>query len=167
MGLGSVSRRGVMATALAGSGLAAATPAAAAAGPEAQVEAALRAFLTAFENCDLPAMAAAFAPEATSFDRTTMSPAGQASIRLDPWRRVAGPPPGMWAVAESLKKTGSGPPYQRLDPQDLLIQASADMAVCSFHLTGPHLVGRRTIVMAKRPGGWKIIHLHASQVTDA
>lgn len=164
--MGKVSRRGVMAAV----GLAAAGPAVAA-GPEAQagaqVEAALRAFLTAFENCDLPAMASAFAPEATSFDRTTMSPSGQATIRLDPWRRVAGPPPGMWAVAENLKKTGSGPPYQRLEPQDLLIQASADMAVCSFHLAGPHLLGRRTIVMAKRPGGWKIIHLHASQVMDA
>ena len=133
---------------------------------EDEVRAALMAFLKAFADCDLPRMEAAFAPDANCFDRTVMSARGATGLRLDDWRRIAGMPPGMRKLAQTLPATQPGPPYQSLDPQDLLVQATADMALCTFHLVSQHVLCRRTIVMARRGGAWKILHIHASNVDD-
>lgn len=134
--------------------------------PETAVRDTLMSFLKAFENCDLPAMEAAFAGEAVSFDRTVMSVAGAPNLDRNTYRRVAGMPPGMRALATHLPQTVPGPPYQSLVPLDLLIQATNDMAVCTFHLESPHILCRRTIVLQRRDGSWKIIHIHASNVDD-
>lgn len=125
-------------------------------------ESALRAFLSAFENCDLLAMEAAFAPDATSFDRALPTAADP-----DAHRRTPGMPRGMRELATKLRRAGGAPPYHRLEPHDLLIQRSGDMAVCSFHLDAPDGLGRRTVVLQRRHDGWKIIHLHASNVARA
>lgn len=151
---------------LVGGTLATVGPAAAATREE-EVRAALMAFLHAFEACDLGAMERAFAPDAVSFDRTFMSPKGTPDLRLADFRRAPGMPAGMRRVAQELPKQAAGPPYQSLVPQDLLIQTGTDMAVCTFHLGGPHSLGRRSIVLARRGGGWKVLHIHASNVTDA
>lgn len=126
-------------------------------------------FLTAFNNCDLPAMEKAFAPDAACFDRVFMTSTGTPDIKLADYRRFDGMPPGMRRVAETLpNQPGATPPYQSITPRDLLIQMGADMAVCTFHLGGAeHTLGRRTIVMALRQGAWLILHIHASQVSDA
>jgi len=153
--------------ALLAAALAAAPAAALARDAKADVEAALMAFLHAFENCDLAAMEAAFAADAVSFDRAFMSPKGAPDLKLDDFRRAPGMPAGMRRIAQELPKAGGKPPYQSLVPKDLLIQAGADMAVCTFHLEGPHSLARRTIALARRDGAWKIIHIHASNVTDA
>ena len=76
-------------------------------------------------------------------------------------------PPGMRRTAEELPRGQKGPPYQSLEPRDLLIQGSADVAVCTFHLEHPHTLGRRTVVLQQHSGAWKIIHIHASNVEDA
>lgn len=149
-------------------GLLAAAPAAAHAGepPEAAARAALLAFLKAFEDCDLPAMEAAFAQDCVSFDRTLTTATAQPGLTFEPYRRQAGMPAGMRRAAEALPRTAKGPPYQDLTPHDLLVQAGADMAVCTFHLEQPHSFGRRTVVLRKRGGAWKIIHIHASSLDD-
>jgi ketosteroid isomerase-like protein len=138
-------------------------PCVAAADPRADAEAALRAFLHAFENCDLPAMEAAFAPDATGFDRVIASSKGSpAPLDLAALRRRPGMPAGMRAVAVDLPKRGGSPPYQTLDPKDLLVQVAGDMALCTFDLESPTGVGRRTIVLVRRSGMWKTLHVHAS-----
>jgi hypothetical protein len=38
------------------------------------------------------------------------------------------------------------------------------VAVCTFHLDDPDSLGRRTVVLQRRQGAWKIIHIHASTV---
>ena len=129
-------------------------------------EKALRDFLRAFENCDLRAMELAFAADATSFDRTVMAPEIKGPIDLRDYRRMRGMPPGMRRTAEELPRGKKGPPYQSLEPRDLLIQRSADMAVCTFHLEHPNALGRRTVVLQQQSGVWKIIHIHASNVED-
>lgn len=58
-----------------------------------EVETALREFLHAFENCDIPAMDRLFAPDCVSFDQVVASSAGQAVSDLAPYRRCAGMPP--------------------------------------------------------------------------
>ena len=59
----------------------------------------------------------------------------------------------------------SSPPYMHLDPQDLEIQMFDDIAIVTFHLDrGKNSIGRRTLVWHKNAEGWKIVHLHASNV---
>jgi len=56
-----------------------------------------------------------------------------------------------------------------LQPKDLQIQlAGNEVAIATFHLDDrPGLINRRTIVLQKIGGSWKIIHIHASEVADA
>ena len=51
-----------------------------------------------------------------------------------------------------------------LEPKDLEIVVFTDAALATFHLEGNNRVSRRTFVLAKREGLWKIVHLHASNV---
>lgn len=156
--LASASAAGALA-ALSGSGGAVAAQGA----PIDDVRAALAKFVAAFENCDLPAMEQAFAEDAVCFDPVNMTKSGSPQINLDDFRRKEGLPPGMRRIAVERPKQNPGPPYLSLKPLDLLIQMGDDMAVCTFHLaSSPTQLSRRTIVMARRAGAWKIIHIHAS-----
>jgi hypothetical protein len=61
------------------------------------------------------------------------------------------------------KGAGGGPPYHRLQPEDLQTQMlGADSAVVTFHLRNSQRIARRTLVMRKVQGTWLIAHLHAS-----
>ena len=156
-----VSRR--LAIALAGTAVA---TAAQAADRRAEAEAALRAFLHAFENDDLDTMEAAFAPDAVSFDPVVAYTKGSGPVDLAALRRKPGMPPAMRSLVQSSLKTGAGPPYRKLEPKDLLVQTDGEMALCTFHLEAPTSLARRTIVLVRRSGVWKILHIHPSnQVT--
>jgi len=122
-------------------------------------EEALMAFLRAFEDCDLPRMEAAFARDATCFDRAPRE-AGD----LVRYRRKTGMPDGMRQLAMNLPKSAAGPPYQRIDPRNLACDVYGEIALCTFELDGPDSLGRRTIILRRQEGGWKIIHIHASNV---
>jgi hypothetical protein len=130
----------------------------------AAAEAALRAFLRSFADCDLAAMAAAFAPDATSFDALTASQGGQLPTAAS-LKRAPGMPALMRRIAENLPKERPGPPYHRPDLiHDLLVQVVGDVAICSFHFDNPGRLGRRTIVLVRRNRMWRILHLHASNL---
>lgn len=148
--------------------LAAAPAVAAAAGASddarTSAEAALRAFLQAFENDDLASMEAAFAPDAVCFDPVVASAKGSPGLDLQALHRKPGMPATMRALVENSLKTGSGPPYRKLDPKDLLVQTDGQMALCTFHLETPTNLARRTIVLIRRGAAWKILHIHASNV---
>jgi ketosteroid isomerase-like protein len=52
-----------------------------------------------------------------------------------------------------------------IQPRDLRLQIAGNIAIVTFHLDDrPGFLNRRTIVWQKQPSGWKIIHLHASEV---
>jgi ketosteroid isomerase-like protein len=120
------------------------------------VRAALTQFLTAFENLDWAVFQASFDEEATVFfpepepeQRFEGRPAIVAHFRdvFDAIRRAA---PG-------------GPPYHRLDPEELRIEAlGPDAALASFHLRNDQRIARRTVVFRRSARGWRIAHLHAS-----
>ena len=122
----------------------------------AAVRAALTQFLRAFENLDWEAFRASFDDDATVFfpapepaQRFEGRPAIDAHFRdvFDAIRRAA---PG-------------GPPYHRLDPEELRIEAlGPDAALASFHLRNDQRLARRTVVFRKSARGWRIAHLHAS-----
>ena len=126
-------------------------------------EAALISFLRSFEDCDLPRMESAFAEDATYFDRALPTEIQD----LSSYRRGRGMPAGMRRLAQQLPTTNPGPPYHRLTPEDLLIQGDDDVAVCSFHLASQGTLGRRTVILQRRAGRWKIIHIHASNIERA
>jgi ketosteroid isomerase-like protein len=55
-----------------------------------------------------------------------------------------------------------------IQPRDLELQMSGTVAIATFHLDDrPGFLNRRTIVLRKQPSGWKIIHLHASEVATS
>jgi ketosteroid isomerase-like protein len=143
-----------------------AAPVAGAALPEndaASAEAALMAFLRSFAACDLPAMEAAFAADATSFDAVTAGANQAVAPDRAAIKRAPGMPAGMRRIALTLPKERPGPPYHRPDLiQDLQITVLGDVAVCAFHFDNPDRLGRRTIILARRGGPWRILHLHAS-----
>jgi len=53
-----------------------------------------------------------------------------------------------------------------LDPLDLRVeQLSEDVALVTFHLVDGGTLNRRTLVFKREPNGWKIVHIHASNLT--
>ena len=53
-----------------------------------------------------------------------------------------------------------------LEPQDLKIQLlSAGVALVTFHLRDRNVLSRRTIVFRRDKSAWKIVHIHASNLT--
>jgi len=140
-----------------------ATPSLALGGDDAgSAEAALMSFLRSFAACDLAAMEAAFASEATSFDGIYAG-TDQPSPSRDSLKRASGMPAAMRRIALTLPKERPGPPYHRPDLiQDLNVQTVGDMALCTFHFDNPERLGRRTIVLVRRGADWRILHIHAS-----
>ena len=58
-------------------------------------------------------------------------------------------------------------PQPRLDvqPRDVVIQLAGDTAVVTFEFArADGGYGRRTMVLVHRHGGWKILHIHASNI---
>jgi len=54
-----------------------------------------------------------------------------------------------------------------LEPRDLEVQMFADAALVTFHLENGRSLSRRTFVLSKESGLWKIVHLHASNVVGS
>jgi ketosteroid isomerase-like protein len=124
----------------------------------ASVERTLHDFLTAFANLEWDAFRACFDDEATVFFPRRDHPTRVEG--RDEIERV------FLLEFTETRQRASGPPYLELRPRDLLIQDLGDLALISFHLTLPGALRRRTFVLRKRAGRWKILHLHASNTPD-
>jgi ketosteroid isomerase-like protein len=124
----------------------------------APVRAALTEFLTAFENLDWEAFRACFDDRATVFFPIPEPPQrfdGRAAFEAH-----------FQQVFKAIRSAApSGPPFHHLDPEDLHIEAlGPDAALASFHLRNNQRIARRTIVFKRTARGWRIAHLHASNV---
>lgn len=128
------------------------------AGDSAAVHSAVTAFLRAVEDLDWPRFSAAFSDDVTAFFPIPEPPqrvVGRAAVEAQFQRVFA----GIRAAAPS------GPPYQHLPPVGLRIEMVGDgVALVSFELRNRERVGRRTLVMRREAGQWRIVHLHASNV---
>jgi len=121
-------------------------------------------FLKAFEDLDMPIFSDCFADEATAF-----FPAPEPPLRVEGKSAIQ---QRFEIVFAGIRKSASGgPPYHSLPPQDMLVQMiTPETALVSFHLVNAERTARRTLVVVKSSGGWRILHLHASnsmQVTKA
>lgn len=145
--------------------LAAAVPAGSAAAPpenaiaESAVsgpEAAVRAFVSAFNALDRTRFDPLFAEDVTLFFPASPFPV----------RRVEGKEATLsWfgRFFDLARERGATP---RIEPQDLKVQDYGNVAVATFHLGKGERVGRRTIVLRRQKGRWAIAHLHASSETE-
>ena len=121
------------------------------------VEAAFARFIDAFNRLDWESFQRSFStnvslfnpqiPEATSLRRLD----GQTEVELN-----------FQQVFEAAKRSGHGP---HIVPINVRTQLLTDAAVVTFEFNrGGGSYGRRTLVFVKETGGWKIIHVHASNV---
>lgn len=121
----------------------------------AEVLAAARSFLTAFNRLDWEPFHGSFDPSATVFQ-----PFGE-PFRNDGPEEVAAFFRGFF---DRVRAARDGPPYLEIEPDDLRIDPIGEAAVVTFHLPGEEQVGRRTLVFGRDApdAPWRIAHLHAS-----
>jgi len=115
----------------------------------------LQDFILAFDNLEWDRFRSFFADDATVFyprgftGRANGRPQFEANFRQ---------------VFEQIRAGRTQPPYMHLQPRDLRIQSYGEIAIATFHLDDrPGVLNRRTIVLRRRKGQWKIVHLHASE----
>jgi ketosteroid isomerase-like protein len=126
-------------------------------GNDLEVRKFLASFVEAFDNLDWPTFRSCFTADATVFYPEFFPRRVEESQTDASWHRVFDNIRGQSGKAKA--------PYMDLKPSDVQIQILADVAIVTFHLEhGGTAVGRRTLVLHKEANGWRIVHLHASNV---
>jgi ketosteroid isomerase-like protein len=119
------------------------------------VEQVINDFLVPFSSRDVAGFMAYFAEDATVFFPPSASGA--------PPGRVQGRANVARAFDELFKRVGVTPgPRPTIRPLDPLVQQFGDTAIVTFHLGTDASRGRRTLVLRRIGGDWRIVHLHAS-----
>jgi len=127
--------------------------------PEAEVQSSLSKFITAFDNLDWEAFRLSFEDDATVFYPRAVPERANGRSEFERTFRT---------VFEQIRKGRNSGPYMDIQPRKLQIQMLGDVAIVTFHLDDrPGFLNRRTIVFHKTGSGWKIAHLHASEVAVA
>lgn len=112
-------------------------------------------YLGAFNRRDWEAFRATFADDITvMFDSPMVAERrdGRAAVE-EAFRRVF-PEPG--AAPSRLP-----PPLQ---PDNLRVQDLGDVVIISFHLRAADHVARRSVVLHRRAGSWRVVQIHASSL---
>ena len=123
---------------------------------DSEVRTTLTDFIQAFDNLDWERFRATFADDATVFYPRGVPPRADGRPEFERTFRL---------VFEQIRAGRDAGPYMDLKPKDLKVQIAGDVAIATFHLEDrPGFLNRRTVVLEKRANGWKIIHLHASEV---
>jgi ketosteroid isomerase-like protein len=122
------------------------------------VAAALNAFLRAFENLDWERFRTSFTDDATVFFPSAGTPdqfEGRAAIEAR-FRKE---------FTTIRNEAHGGPPYMQLAPLGLYIEIlDGGTALVTFSLHNRVRFARRTLILVRQPTGWRIRHLHASNV---
>jgi ketosteroid isomerase-like protein len=126
---------------------------------ELAIQQALATFIRAFDNLDWESFRLAFDDNATVFyprgfpNRATGRDAFEEKFKV---------------VFQQIRDGKTQPPFMDIQPKDPQIQRFGDVAIVTFHLDDrAGFLNRRTIVLHKTTSGWKIVHLHASEVATA
>lgn len=123
---------------------------------EGEVRSTLSSFVQAFDNLEWDRFRGFFADDATVFYPRAFPE--RANGRAEFEKTFA-------KVFETIRAGRATGPYMDLQPRELKIQIAGEVAVATFHLDDrAGFVNRRTLVLQKIGGAWKIIHLHASEV---
>lgn len=112
-------------------------------------EATVNEFLAALDKGD-PHIAELFTEDATMFFPMNAQP-----LRLNGRAEIA----AAFASLFGPNYRGGMPP-----PSDLRVQRSGDTAVVTFQTVNPNVTSRRTLVLRREGGRWRIAHLHGSNI---
>ena len=124
--------------------------------PEADVREALAHFIRAFDDLDWERFRLAFDDNATVFYPRAMPQRANGRAEFEKCFET---------VFQQIRDGKAAPPYMNIQPKELRIQLFEGVAIVTFHLDDrPGFLNRRTIVLNKTKKGWKIVHLHASEV---
>ena len=121
-------------------------------------------FLTALSNADLEGIVATFAEDATAF-----LPVASVPKRVTGRREIR---EAFAPFVESIRSSGKGPPYMRLNPLQMSVQDLGTTAIVTFHLGKlPSEVSgqatsfsRRSFVLKLIGTQWFIVHMHGSNL---
>jgi ketosteroid isomerase-like protein len=123
------------------------------------VEQALARFVAAFDDLDWERFRNCFSENATIFHPTAPN-----IKRIDSPEQFD----KVWlGVFDRIKKNSgrTSPPYMKLDPTDVRVERLSDnVTLVTFHLVDGGTTSRRTLVF-RLSGGWKIVHIHASNLS--
>jgi ketosteroid isomerase-like protein len=131
--------------------------------PAAEAQKEIRTFLSdfifAFDNLDWDKFRSAFADDATVFYPRDRANRANGRVEFEQYFKK---------VFEQIRAGRSKGPYMDLQPRELRIQLLGEAAIVTFHLDDrPGFINRRTLILRESTAGWKIVHLHASEVASA
>jgi len=128
-------------------------------GEELQVRETLSRFVRAFDDLDWEAFRQAFDDGVTVFYPRAFPERATGRAEFEKTFRT---------VFEQIRGGRTSAPYMDIQPREMKIQLFGNVAIATFHLHDrAGFVNRRTIVLNKNKHGWKIVHLHASEVSVA
>jgi uncharacterized protein (TIGR02246 family) len=109
-------------------------------------------FLAALDNAD------ASIAELFTDDATVFFPMNDRPLRAD----------GRAEIASAFKALFAMPGYQNgrgmPKPEELRVQLLGDAVLVTFQTTNPNVTSRRTFVLRRDGGRWRIAHLHGSNI---
>ena len=124
---------------------------------EAEVREALARFVYAFDNLDWDRFRLAFDDDATVFYPRAFPERASGRAEFEETFKK---------VFEQIRMGKTAAPFMDIQARDLKLQMFGDIAIATFHLDDrAGFSNRRTIVLARKKAGWKIVHLHASEVS--
>lgn len=113
----------------------------------------VEAFLAALNDAD-PNVVALFADDATIF-----FPMNDKPLRANGRAEIEAAFTGLFAQMANAKGKGMPAPEQlRVD------MLGENAAIVTFQTTNPNVMSRRTFVLRREGGEWKIVHLHGSNI---
>ena len=123
---------------------------------EADVGDALANFVHAFANLDWETFRLAFSDDATVFYPRAFPERANGRAEFEKAFKI---------VFDKIRDGKTQAPYMNIQPKDMKVQLFGDIAIATFHLDDKAgFLNRRTIVLNKTKAGWKIVHLHASEI---
>lgn len=126
-------------------------------------EQATRAFLRAFDRLEWDQFRSYFADDMTMF-----FPFAQTPSRVDGREAIEKVFDAFFRAKRQQLADAGLPMTQGLNPRDMKVQlAGTEAAVVTFHLGADTSPSRRSLVLLRTAGKWKIIHWHASNTGTA
>lgn len=128
--------------------------------PAAEVEGVIKEFVTSLNNLDWPAFRKCWTDSPIVYHPSIPHRIDDPKAFDESWQ----------ITFESIRKQAAShgvtqAPFMTLQPKDLRIDVlNPEVAMATFHIGGAATVGRRTLVLVKTAGSWKIAHLHASNI---
>ena len=123
---------------------------------ESAVRTFLAEFIAAFDNLEWDKFRNSFTDDATVFYPRGAASRANGRAQFEEHFRL---------VFEQIRAGRTSGPYMDIEPRELGVEIIGNAAIVTFQLDDrPGFVNRRTLVLRKAGGVWKITHLHASEV---